>query len=153
MADIEKTIRALKTCLTDDCDGCPYYVPEEEMCLRGDMLRETLELLEKARADWRCVEKDGNPDAEGMYHVILIYSGWDSEKREPNGELYATREARWFGDAVKAGFENWVMRDQPDHGLVWTEETGSYPNERVYAWLPRRDYPDIELPEGVKWDD
>ena len=103
-------------------------------------------------ADWKIVEKDGNPTVKGNYDVILIYNGWDKEKQEFTDELFATRETRYFCDAVKVGLENWVMNDQPDHGLVWTEETGSYPNERVYAWLPQRDYPDIALPNGVKWE-
>ena len=102
--------------------------------------------------NWKFVETDGNPTEEGTYVVILIYNGWDKEKQKPNDELFATRDTRWFGDAVKAGCEGWVMKDQPDHGLVWTEETGSSPNERVYAWLPKSNYPDIVLPDGVKWE-
>lgn len=100
--------------------------------------------------NWKIVEKDGNPTSEGTYDVILIYNGWDKEKQQPNDELFATRDTRWFGDAEAN--EGWVMKGQPDHGLVWTEETGSSPNERVYAWLPQRDYPDIDLPDGVKWE-
>ena len=48
--------------------------------------------------------------------------------------------------------DGWIMKDQPKEGLVWHEESGSYPSESVYAWLPLRDYPDISLPEGVDWE-
>lgn len=92
------------------------------------------------KEEWKIVEKDGNPDTEGLYDVVLIVS---------EGKL-AVRETRYFGDAAE--YHGWIMDDQPEEGLVWTEETGSYPGERVYAWLPAREYPDIELPEGVEWD-
>ncbi len=131
----------------EHCDGRDYV-----LCPSG-IFAMAIELLKgEVNMDWKIVERDGNPAVEGEYDVILIYHGWDSEKQEPTDELFATRDARWFGDAVKAGCENWVMKDQPDHGLVWTEQTGSSPNERVYAWLPQRDYPQIDLPEGVKWE-
>ena len=79
--------------------------------------------------------KDGSPISAGVYVVTLTCEGWDPEKQKPNGiigEPYiSTRE---YCDAEKAG--SWKMNDQPDDGLVWTEESGSGPNERVTAWMP-----------------
>lgn len=45
------------------------------------------------------------------------------------------------------------MIDQPDIGLVWTEQTGSFPNEQVYAWLEISKTELPKLPEGLKYDD
>ena len=105
---------------------------------------------------WNYVAKHGNPDKEGLYDVILIYDqvervdeGYTEDSFIPTGKQFAVRESRWFGPArVNDG---WIMKDQPKEGLVWHEETGSYWNERVYAWYPLREYPDVELPEGVEW--
>jgi hypothetical protein len=101
---------------------------------------------------WNYVDRHGNPDKEGEYDVILIYD----ESRyigdniwEPTGKKFAVRETRYFGDASK--FEGWVMKDQPEEGLAWSEECGSYMNERVYAWYPPREFPDVELPDDVEW--
>lgn len=134
------------------CQACSIAIgwedSEEDAVRRWNRRTEFVKETDTVK-DWKFVEKDGNPIAEGNYDVILIYNGWDAEKQKPNGELFATRDTRWFGDAAKS--VGWVMNDQPVEGLVWTEETGSYPNERVYAWLPEREYPDVVLPEGVTW--
>ncbi len=112
--------------------------------------------------DWKYVAKDGNPEKEGVYDCVLI---WEERKAkdpgkegvltddnfESTGRVLAFFDSRYFGPAEK--YEGWIMKDQPNEGLVWTEECGSYSGERVYAWLPARLYPDIELPEGVEWKD
>lgn len=90
---------------------------------------------------WNKVTFYGNPSKKGVYDVILIY--------EEDGKKYATRESRYFADASHA--PGWIMNGQPKEGMVWFEESGSYPNERVYAWLPEREYPDIDLPDDVEW--
>ena len=111
--------------------------------------------------DWKIVAKEGNPEKEGVYDVILIYEetkyvGPEGEHRIcderwiKTGKRYAVRDSRWFGMAREN--DGWIMNDQPKKGLVWHEESGSYPSESVYAWLPLRDYPDISLPEGVDWE-
>lgn len=115
--------------------------------------------------DWKIVAKEGNPEKEGVYDVILIYEetkyvGPEGEHRISDecwiktgiktGKRYAVRDSRWFGMAREN--DGWIMKDQPKEGLVWHEESGSYPSESVYAWLPQRDYPDISLPEGVDWE-
>lgn len=105
---------------------------------------------------WNIVSKHGNPNKEGVYDVILIYDqvervdeGYDEDSFIPTGKKFAIQETRWFGPA---GFnDGWIMKGQPKEGLVWHEESGSYFNESVYAWLPLREYPDIDLPEGVEW--
>ena len=99
---------------------------------------------------WRYVSKDGNPEKEGEYLVVLVYDEWRDNK--PTGRHLATIDSRFFGDAEARGLEIWAMNGQPDCGLVWMEETGSGLNERVLCWLPY-DSSDVELPEGVIWED
>ena len=86
--------------------------------------------------EWIPVEK-GNPTEPGTYYVTMVCDEWDIEKHEPTGKLekpyFGTRE---FCDYASPGAGAWTMADQPHHGLVWTEETGSGPNERVIAWMP-----------------
>lgn len=79
--------------------------------------------------------KDASPISAGIYVVTMTCEGWDTEKQEPNGIIgnpyVSTRE---YCDAEKAGA--WRMYDQPEEGLVWSEESGSGPNEKVIAWMP-----------------
>lgn len=108
---------------------------------------------------WKIVSKDGNPDKEGVYDCVLIYQqkilknpedlNTDREEWIPTGKIIAFRDSRWFGPASPN--DGWIMEDQPKTGLAWHEESGSYIGESVYAWLPDREYPDIELPDGVEW--
>lgn len=110
--------------------------------------------------DWKIVTKDGNPETAGVYDCILLHEEMrclHPEKdilREDDyvktGRTIAIRDSRYFGPAERVA--GWIMKDQPNEGLVWSEESGSYSGEWVYAWLPARVYPDIELPEGVEWD-
>ena len=79
---------------------------------------------------------------------MLIYDEWING--EPTGRKLATIEDRYFGEAEK--FNGWIMADQPKTGLVWTEQTGSMPNEIVYAWMPFVKYKRIPLPDGVLWE-
>ena len=112
-------------------------------------------------SDWKIVARDGNPEKEGVYDVILIYEEAkykgpegehliSEESWEKTGQRFAVRDSRWFGMA--RADDGWIMKDQPKEGLVWHEETGSYMGESVYAWLHMRDYPEIELPECVEWE-
>jgi len=79
--------------------------------------------------------KDASPICAGVYVVTLTCEGWNQEKQEPDGIIRDPYiETREYCDVEKAG--SWKMHDQPDEGLVWTEETGSGPNERVTAWMP-----------------
>ena len=109
---------------------------------------------------WRIVKEHGNPKKTGVYDVILIY---DEEAVKPDakathgfygsddyyltGRTFAFRSSRYFGNAF--GRDGWIMKDQPETGLVWLQQSGSFPTERVYAWLPPRNYPDIELPSST----
>ena len=110
---------------------------------------------------WRIVERDGNPEKEGIYDVVLIYDEVTAKEvknehivpsyeYELTGRQFAFMDSRSFEDAKRCG--SWAMKGQPDEGLVWSQESGSCYNERVYAWLPPREFPDIELPEGVEWE-
>ena len=56
----------------------------------------------------------------------------------------------YFCDDKAEGLTDWTMVDEPNDVLVWTEETGSMPNERVWAWAEMEEtpFPD-RLPEGV----
>jgi len=101
--------------------------------------------------DWCYVGADGNPDKPGIYYVIVIYSGWDKEKQQPTDERFAELTTRML-DEHDPLIDDWVMKGQPNEGLVWYEEVGSNANEYVYAWLPMEvDPADVKLPEGVKW--
>jgi len=97
--------------------------------------------------NWNIVSEHGNPQEEGVYDVVLIYHGWDKVQQKPTDELFADCDSRWFGPAGSG----WEMKGQPKEGLVWHEETGSSPDEQVYAWLPRRVPHGLKLPDGVKW--
>lgn len=111
--------------------------------------------------DWKIVACDGNPEKEGIYDCVLIHE--KKELKDPaalntgneewisTGKLYAVRDSRWFGPAKPN--DGWLMKGQPKEGLAWHEESGSYMDEYVYAWLPQRKVPDIQLPEGVEWDE
>lgn len=111
--------------------------------------------------NWHIVSKDGNPEKEGVYDCVLIHEerklkdpetlNTDREEWIPTGRVLAVRETRWFGPAAPG--DGWLMKDQPKEGLAWHEECGSHIDEWVYAWLQEREYPDIELPEGVIWEE
>jgi len=100
-------------------------------------------------ADWNIVAKDGNPEKSGIYLCVLIHPIWDGDT--DTGVRKAEVSSRYFGDAKK--YSGWVMDDQPDTGLVWTEQSGSILGESVYAWM-KRPKPEVpELPDGVIWED
>ena len=99
---------------------------------------------------WRYVSKDGNPEKEGVYLTVLVFEEWRDGK--PTGRRVATIDSGFFGNAEARGLQEWAMIDQPEHGLVWTEENGSGMNERVLCWLPN-DQSEVELPEGVVWEE
>ena len=99
---------------------------------------------------------DGRPDKEGIYWCILLYDEWEDGKR--TGRKRAAVDTRYFGDIADDVARTWVMDNEPETGLVWTEETGSYDHEQVWAWRPTlKDDPiykeDINLPYGVEWGD
>lgn len=98
---------------------------------------------------------DGRPDKEGIYWCVLLYDEWEDGKR--TGRKRATVDTRYFGDIADDVARTWVMDNEPETGLVWTEETGSYDHEQVWAWRPTlMDDPlckDIKLPYGVEWGD
>ncbi len=96
---------------------------------------------------WKYVKKDGNPKKEGLYWVTLIYPVWKDQTKK----YVATVGTRYFGDA-KAN-ASWKMEDQPDEGLVWTEECGSNEGEYVHAWMPIEEVPMADLPDGVEKDE
>ena len=99
---------------------------------------------------WRYVSKEGNPDKEGIYLTVLIHDEWRDSK--PTGRQLATIDTRFFCDADREGMREWAMNDQPEYGLIWTQETGSGANERVLCWMPQEYPDDIVLPEGVEWE-
>lgn len=51
MAELEKVIKGLESCLNNDChmDKCPYYgfVGNESVCLENFLMRDALELLKE----------------------------------------------------------------------------------------------------------
>ena len=98
---------------------------------------------------WRIVSEDGNPETVGTYFVILIQPEWNGE--EDTGIRHGCLGTRDFMNAEDA--EGWVMEDQPDEGLVWTEQSGSIVGESVYAWLELEKTELPKVPDGVIWDD
>ncbi len=100
------------------------------------------------KMNWHVVKKDGNPTKDGQYYVILIYNEWEDGKK--TDKRVAAMATRYFADLdLNPDLRDWVMEDQPDSGLVWTEETGSIAGESVYAWLELDEIDIPELPEGV----
>ena len=80
--------------------------------------------------------KDRNPEEKGTYLVTIEYNKWvDGEMTD---EIVTEVDTRWFGNGLEL-CPNWVMDDQPDEGLVWTEQCGSIKGERVIAWKPLSD--------------
>lgn len=87
----------------------------------------------KEQAEWKYVEKDGNPKEMGTYYCLVVAPAEYNGKTIPHYEY----DQRWFGEGETA--QAWKMDGQPDSGLVWTEQTGSMEGEQVYAW---RELPD-----------
>lgn len=99
---------------------------------------------------WNYVDKDGNPNKPGMYWVTLIHPEWKDGKK--TGKMVAEVDARYYADLDKEPeLKGWTMDDEPDNGLAWTEESGSYSGERVHAWIEIEDIGIAELPEGVEY--
>lgn len=92
------------------------------------------------------------PEKDDIYWVTLSYEGWDEKKNEPNGVRDGVAvDTRWFGNAYERGSGAWVMDGEPEEGLVWTEECGSYPKEHVEAWAPMESIePFVREPDGKK---
>lgn len=113
---------------------------------RADALKMAIDRL--VQPEWCLTAKDGNPDEAGNYYVIVIYP-----ECRPDHDLskrYAELTTRYCNEYNPD--DGWVMKGQPDHGMVWYEDSGSSPNEYVYAWLPVCPVKDdIELPKGVEW--
>lgn len=107
-------------------------------------MEQTMEIKTDKR-EWKIVSRDGNPDREGEYIVVLIFPCYD-ENNVPGKA--AIIDSRYFGDAEE--FNGWIMKDQPNSGLVWTEETGSFDHETVYAWMEQEQLSFPELPEGCE---
>ncbi|MCR5704225.1 MAG: hypothetical protein K6G85_06345 [Eubacterium sp.] len=82
----------------------------------------------KEQAEWKYVEKDGNPKEMGTYYCLVVAPSEYNGKTIP----YYEYDTRWFGEGETA--QAWKMEGQPDSGLVWTEQTGSMQGEQVYAW-------------------
>ena len=95
---------------------------------------------------WHIVSEDGNPKTAGQYFVIVFYHPWEFGAPVED-KLCGCVDVRDFMDAKQA--QNWVMDDQPDEGLVWTEQTGSCAGESVYAWLELDEAELPVIPENV----
>lgn len=97
---------------------------------------------------WNFVKTEGNPKEAGTYLCVLLYEEYNGDQL--TGELKANIDFRWFGNAE--GNEGWIMQDQPEEGLVWTEQVGSPYGETVYAWREFKVTDAPELPEGYSYD-
>ena len=109
----------------------------------------TEEVEEEAKTEgWRYVLKDGNPEEPGVYWTTLIYD--ECKDNEFTGRKCATVESRMFADLDKEPFlAAWIMNGQPETGLAWTQESGSWYNEEVWAWKPVEEIEMADLPSGV----
>ena len=104
---------------------------------------------------WHYVDEEGNPKKSGVYWVTLIYPEQKKVDEEGNewkatGKTLVDVDTRYLGEATKDNLE-WKMQGQPDNGLIWTQETGSYEGETVWAWAEMEETPLPErLPEGAE---
>lgn len=106
-------------------------VDNQKLTADNRRLRDKLTKMEIA--EWKYVEKDGNPKEMGTYYCLVVAPTEYNGKKIPHYEY----DQRWFGEGETA--QAWKMDGQPDSGLVWTEQTGSMEGEQVYAW---RELPD-----------
>lgn len=112
-------------------------------------IKDGQEDIESFRAGIKAMEatnwisvKERNPEEKGTYLVTIEYNKWVND--EMTDEIETEVDTRWFGNGLEL-CPDWVMDDQPDEGLVWTEQCGSIKGERVIAWMP--------LPEPWKGED
>ena len=111
--------------------------------------------------DWKLTEKDGNPQKEGTYYVILISPEIKEYKTDEDGNdvsEYTGRNLAWYDCRYLAqgpiNDDSWAMENQPDDAeYYWTEQTGSAFRERVYAWLDLSSLDAPALPNGVVWEE
>lgn len=105
-------------------------------------------------ANWKYVEKHGNPPREGQYWVTILYAGHSYSKEKGmylTGEKFAKVTQRTLADITEnKELKGWKMDDQPDQGLVWLSDNDSVIGEHVWAWLPHEEVPIADLPEGYK---
>ena len=96
-------------------------------------------------SDWKIVERDGNPKSPGMYPVIIIYPEYNTV---PTGRTMAEVAMRYYSPPCEE-HDGWTMDGEDPDQYHWTEQTGSYYQERVFAWLTLPEFDVSELPEGV----
>lgn len=102
-----------------------------------------------AERRWHIREKEGNPAEAGTYQVIVTFSFAGARKAEMTERYLA--DLGEDGNGPDAELDGWIMTGEPETGLAWTEETGSWAGEQVYAWAPLDDIGLPELPEGCSW--
>ena len=116
-----------------------------------DVAKEAINMIkeEKTMNKWHIVSEDGNPKKAGTYFVMLIYPEWeDGEDTGRRGGCVGTRDLMNAEDA-----RGWIMQDQPEEGLVWTDQVGSTYGESVYAWLELEEAEMPKFPDGVIVDE
>lgn len=137
---------------------------------RSETVRKTVEKeyrKEKenmSKLNWHYSAKE-RPTKEGTYLCVLLHNvpkriyKADGMYQDENGKKFdwgetdkviAEVETRFFGYEPD---DAWVMRGEPwtPDTMVWTEQTGSYEGERVWAWAEMDDRPDMPLPNGVEY--
>lgn len=117
-----------------------------------------------SKLNWHYSAKE-RPTKEGIYLCVLLHNvpkriyKENGMYQDENGKKFdwgetekviAEVETRWFG---REPDDAWVMRGEPwtPDTMVWTEQTGSYEGERVWAWADINDRPNMPLPEGVEY--
>ena len=95
---------------------------------------------------WHYIDTEGNPQKAGVYWTALIFP--EIRDGKDTGRTMVNVETRYFGDAMES--KGWIMQDQPEEGLVWTEQSFSWDREKVWAWAELSETPFPErIPDGV----
>ena len=117
-----------------------------------------------SRLNWHYSDEE-RPSKSGTYLCVLlhnvperVYSDngmYEEDGRrfdwEDTDKVVAEIDTRYFGYEPN---NHWVMDGEPwtPETMVWTEQTGSYSGERVWAWADFDDKPDRPLPDGVEYE-
>lgn len=105
------------------------------------------------KMNWHYMDTEGRPKKAGTYWVTLIFDTWGNKKEASKNKKSTMIDTRYFCDAKAENLLSWVMNNEPKEGLVWTQKSGSMPNEQVYAWAEIEEIPFPErLPNNItKW--
>lgn len=105
-----------------------------------EAIEKAMEALRQYTHKWHPANK--RPTESGEYFVYLEYEEY--KNGQPTGRKAREIDIRHFGTCY-----SWKMDGEPDEGLVWEEQTGSYLGEHVLAWMKMPKEPDIDIPDNT----